>query len=597
METMTWQMLFVFALLAATFALMVWEKLSLDIVALVAFSALLLAGILTPAEAFQVFSNDAVITVACMFILSAALERTGVIESFGRRLNRMVGQSDWSLLLVMLPVAALISAFINNTPVVVVFMPILISLAAARGLKPSKLLMPLSFASIMGGTCTLIGTSTNILVSSTAHSLGQPPLTMFELSKIGIVLTVVGLVYLLTIGRKLLPARETLASLLQATDTKQYLTEVVIVTESPLIGKLLAKTPLANQPKVRVLEIIRGGDPLATPLNEVKLERGDRLRLATALTTMVEINNLAGVEVESKAKLGVELTGSQKAVVAECVIGPYSHLQGHSIRSLNFRRRYGVIVLAVHRKGVNLRENFAEVKLRYGDTLLVEGAEATVNELRSDRNFLLLLDVPHTPKRRRKQWMAVAAILSVIVLAALNVMPIAALAIMAAVAVVLTGCLDAEEAYGAVDWKIIFLIFGMLALGMALEKTHGAEFISHGIISGFGSWGAPVVLSIIILITSVLTNFLSNNAVAVLLTPIAVQAAIALQVSPRPFIIAVAIGASACFATPIGYQTNTLVYGAGGYKFRDFIKVGLPLNVLLWILASFLIPMMWPFRG
>jgi di/tricarboxylate transporter len=592
---MTWQMAFVFALLAAMFALMVWEKLSLDLVALTAFSALLVAGILTPAEAFRVFSNDAVITVACMFILSAALERTGVIESIGRRLNRIAGKKDWSLLLVTLPAVALISAFINNTPVVVVFMPILISLAASRGIKPSKLLLPLSFASIMGGTCTLIGTSTNILVSSTAHQLGQPPLGMFELTKLGLLMTVVGLVYLLTIGRKLLPGRETLASLLQSTDSKQYLTEVVVVAGSPLIGKPLAQTPLANQPKVRVLEVIRGGEPMATPLNQITLERGDRLRLATALTSVVEINNLAGVEIESKARLGVEMTGRQKAVVAECVVGPHSNLLGHSIRQMNFRRRYGVLVLAVHRKGVNLRENFAEVKLQYGDTLLVEGPEATVNELRGNRDFLLLLDVPHAPKRRRKQWMALTIVASVVVLAAFNLMPIGALALLGAVGVVLLGCLDAQEAYDAVEWKIIFLIFGMLALGMALEKTHGAEFISHGLIGGCGSWGAPVVLSVIILLASVLTNFLSNNAVAVLITPIAVQAALDLGVSPRPFIIGVVIGASACFATPIGYQTNTLVYGAGGYLFRDFIKVGLPLNILIWLLASLLIPLMWPF--
>jgi di/tricarboxylate transporter len=475
-------------------------------------------------------------------------------------------------------------------------MPILISLAASRGLKPSKLLIPLSFAAILGGTATLIGTSTNILVSSTAHQLGQPPLGMFELTKLGLLLTAVGLVYLLTIGRKLLPARETLASILQSTDSRQYLTEVVVVSESPLIGKPFSKTPLANQPKVRVLEIIRAGEPIATPLNDVTLERGDRLRLSTALTSIMEINSLAGVEIQSRAKLGVELTGTQKAAVAECVVGPHSNLRGRSIREMNFRRRYGVLVLAVHRKGVNLRENFAEVKLRYGDTLLVEGPESTVNELRGSRDFLLLMDVPHAAKRRRKQWMALVTVTGIVVLAALNVMPIAALAMLGAVGVVLMGCLDVEEAYDAVDWKIIFLIFGMLALGLALEKTGGVEFIANGIIHGFGSWGAPVVLSLIILIASVLTNFLSNNAVAVMITPIAVQAAVDLDVSPRPFIIAVVIGASACFATPIGYQTNTLVYGAGGYLFRDFLKVGLPLNVIIWILASVLIPVLWPFK-
>lgn len=592
---MTWQILLVFGLLAISFALMVWEKLSLDIVAMLTFSALLVTGILTPGEAFKVFSNDAAITVACMFILSAALERTGVIETIAHRLNRAVGKSDWIVLLLMLPIVAVVSAFINNTPVVVVFMPIMISMAVARGLKPSKLLIPLSFASILGGLCTLIGTSTNILVSSTAQQMGQPPLRMFELGRIGWVLAGVGLLYLITIGRKLLPDRETLASTLQSIESKQYLTEVLVTSDSPLVGKKLAETPLANQPKARVFEVIRLGEMVYTPLDELVFKAGDRLRLTTPLASVLELNQLKGVELLPKAALGVELVGAQKAIVAESVIGPRSSLIGHSIRDVNFRRRYGVLVLAVHRQGVNLRADFADVKLHYGDTLLVEGPESAMRRLRGHRDFLLLLDVPETVKRRRKQVLAVGAIGLVVGLATFNVLPIGALAVIAAVGVVATGCLDVDEAYESVDWKIIFLIFGMLALGLALEKTKGAELVAATLIRGLGGWGPLVVLSAVVLLTSTLTNFLSNNAVAVLLTPIAIQAASAMQVSPRPFIIAVALGASACFATPIGYQTNTLVYGAGGYKFRDFIKVGLPLNLLFCVVAIYLIPKFWPF--
>jgi di/tricarboxylate transporter len=592
---MTWEMTFVFAVVAATFALMVWERLSLDVIAMLAFSALLAVGILTPGEAFKAFSNDAAITVACMFILSAALERTGVIESIAHRLNRVVGRSDWSLLLVMLPIVAGLSAFVNNTPVVVVFMPIMISLASSRGLKPSKLLIPLSFASILGGMCTLLGTSTNILVSSTAERLGQPPFGLFELGKAGGLLAIAGLVYLLTVGRKLLPDRDTLASTLQTTNSKQYLTEVLVVAGSPLVGKRLAETPLANQPKARVLEVIRIAGPVVTPLENLVLEPGDRLRLTTPLTSILELNRLAGVELQPKAVLGVEFVGTQKAVLAECVIGPRSSLMGRSIRDVNFRRRYGALVLAVHRQGVNLRQDFADVKLHYGDTLLVEGSESVVNDLRGNRDFLLLVDVSETTKRSHKQALALGAIGLVVGLATLNVLSIASLAVIAAVAVVATGCLDVEEAYEAVDWKIIFLIFGMLALGMAMEKTKGTELVARGLINGLGGSGPWVVLSAIVLLTSALTSFLSNNAVAVLFTPIAVQAATAMQVDPRPFLIGVALGASACFATPIGYQTNTLVYGAGGYKFRDFIKVGLPLNLLFCPLAAYLIPKFWPF--
>lgn len=592
---MTWQMLFVFGLLVASFALMVWEKLSLDIVAMLTFSALLVTGILTPAEAFKVFGNEAAITIACMFILSAALERTGVIETIAHFLNRAVGRSDWTVLLVVLPIVAVVSAFVNNTPVVVVFMPIMISLAVARGLKPSKLLIPLSFASILGGLCTLIGTSTNILVSSTAEQMGQPPLRMFELGRVSWLLLGIGLVYLITVGRKLLPDRETLASTLQSTNNKQYLTEVLVTAESPLVGKKLAETPLANQPKARVFEIIRDGEMVFTPLSELILQPGDRLRLTTPLASVLELNQLKGVELLPKAALGVELVGAQKAIIAESVIGPRSSLIGRSVRDVNFRRRYGVLVLAVHRQGINLQEDFADVKLHYGDTLLVEGPEPAMNRLRGHRDFLLLLDVPETAKRRRKQAVAVGALGLVVGLATFNVLPIGALAVIAAVGVVATGCLDVDEAYESVDWKILFLIFGMLALGMALEKTKGAELVATTLIHGLGGFGPLVVLSAVVLLTSTLTNFLSNNAVAVLLTPIAIQAATALQVNPRPFIIAVALGASACFATPIGYQTNTLVYGAGGYKFRDFLKVGLPLNVLFCAFAVYFIPKFWPF--
>ncbi len=592
---MTWQMLIVFGLLAATIALMIWERLSVDQVAMLAFGVLLATGILAPREAFGVFGNEAAITVGCMFVLSAALERTGLVETIGHRLNRVIGKTDWWVLLVMLPIVALISAFMNNTPVVVVFMPIMITLAATRGVKPSKLLIPLSFASILGGTCTLIGTSTNILVSATARQFGQAPLGMFEIGKVGLILTVAGLAYLLTLGRKLLPARETLASILQTTEGRQYLTEVVVAPRSPLVGKRLPDTPLSSHPKARVLEVIRAGDALPLPLNEIALEEGDRLRLTTERSSVIDIHNLEGLQLAPKEKLGLEWAGAQKAMVAECVVAPHSGLIGRSIRQMNFRRRYGVLVLAVHRMGVNLRQDFADVRLRYGDTLLVEGPESAVNELRRGRDFLLLLDVPYAAKRREKQWLAAGIIALVVALAALRVMPIGALAVLGSVLVVVTRCLDVEEAYESIDWRILFLIFGMLALGLALEKTGAAQLAAQGLLRELGSMGPTVVLSAVVFIAAVATSFLSNNAVAVLLTPIVIQAATALHVSPRPFIIAAAIGASTCFATPIGYQTNTLVYGAGGYLFRDFLRVGLPLNLCVWILATLLIPLIWPF--
>lgn len=586
---------FVLGVLAVTFAVMVWEKISLDLCALLAMCALLVAGILTPAEAFQVFSNDAPLTVACMFVLSGALERTGAIAQIGRWLRRFGGRSDLSLLAVTLPVVVCISAFVLNTPVVVVFLPILISLAARRNIKPSKLLIPLSFASIFGGCCTLIGTSTNLIVSATAQRLGQPPLAMFELTKIGVILAAVGLTYLLTVGRKLLPERETLAAILETTGSREYLTEVVVVPGSRLIGKRLSETPLKALPHTRVLELARQGNALPPPWDEVVLEAGDRLRLSTVLSAVMEIKGLKGVEILPHAELGLAPMGSERAMVVESVIGPNSELAGKTIEDINFGRRYGVLILAVHREGRNLREDFSRLTLRFGDTILLEGPESAIQKLQADRNFLLLTDV----WRPANRWKAAAAILvlaMVVALSAGRVLPLSVLGLLGAVAVVLAGCLKVEDAYRAINWKILFMLFGMLSLGMALEKTGAAHFLATGLIHGVGWLGAGAVLAAVYLLTSALTEFLSNTAVAVLLTPIVVDAAQALGVDARPFIIAVTLGASASFATPVGYQTNTLVYGPGGYHFRDFIKVGLPLNVVFWILASWLIPKFWPFE-
>lgn len=590
----------VLALVALTFGAMLWEKISVDLVALLAMCALLVTGILSPKQAFAVFGNDAVITVACMFVLSAALENTGVIESIGRKLNAMGDRSELTLLAFTLPGVALISAFINNTPVVVVFMPIIISLAAHRDIKPSKLLIPLSYASIFGGLCTLIGTSTNILVSSTAEKMGEKPITMFELAPLGLILGAVGIVYLLTFGRRLLPDRETLASLLQSTSNRQYLTEAVIVEGSPLIGKSIANTPLKSLPNARILDITRGIETLDTPLNEVVLQKGDRLRISSVLSSVMQINNLAGIEIAPGQHLGLETIGTEKASFTECVIGPDSELIGKTLKQVQFRQQYGVLILAVHRQGVNLRENLGDVRLRFGDTLLLQGSESAMAKIQHDRSFLMLVDVPHTTLRRSKMWIAIGAVACVVGLSAVELAPISVLAMVAALAVVLTGCLEVDAAYKSIQWKILFLIFGMLSLGMALEKTKGAELIANGLLHALQwvgpEWRPIVALAAVYLFTNILTAFLSNNAVAVLVTPIVIGAAEGLGVNARPFIIAVAIAASADFSTPIGYQTNTLVYGAGGYLFRDFTKVGLPLNIIFWILATLLIPFFWPLQ-
>ncbi|MBI1178123.1 SLC13 family permease [bacterium] len=591
---MTWEIGFVLLLLLTTFIAMVWEKWSVDVVALGAVGLLIAFKILTPNDAFEVFSNEAVITVACMFVLSAGLEFTGAIDAISDRLERFGFKSDVSLLLVTLPLVGTISAFVNNTPVVVVFMPVIISLAARNNIAPSRLLMPLSFAAIFGGTCTLIGTSTNILVSSAAVSQHQAPLGMFELTKLGVILGVVGLVYMLTLGRKLLPRRETLSSILQSTESRQYFTEAVVAARSPLVGRKIAETPLASMRNSRILDVTRAGEIITSPLNEIALTQGDRLRITSVLSGVMELKDQHGLQFQSDDNLGLETLGMQKARVMESVIGPNSELIGKTIRQVNFRQRFGILILAVHRQGKNLRENFEDVHLDFGDTILMEGTESAIEKLRADRNFLLLAAATTKPRRRRRRWLAMALVAAVVVCAVVKVLPISALALIAAVLMVMTGCVSVDDAYKSISWKVVMLIIGTLAMGLALERTNGASLIAHELIRGLGKLGPVAVVSAIFALTSLLTTFLSNNAVAVLLTPIVVNAANELGVDPRPFIVAVAFGASASFATPVGYQTNTLVYGAGGYRFSDFVRVGLPLNILFWLLATWLIPFFWP---
>lgn len=309
----------------------------------------------------------------------------------------------------------------------------------------------------------------------------------------------------------------------------------------------------------------------------------------------MQIKDQPGIEIFAHANLGLQPIGVQKANVVESVIGPNSELIGKSIRQINLHEKNGILILAMHRQGEKLREDLEGVKLKFGDTILMEGAEKAINRLREDRNFLLLSDVPHLTLRRHKMWIAISALLLVVVLASFKIFPISSLALMAAVVVVLTGCLEMDEAYRSVNWKIMFLIFGMLSLGMALQKTGGSELIASRIFLELGWLGPLGVLAMIYLITWLLTEILSNSAVAVLVTPIAITMAHTLQVDPRPFVMAVAIAASTSFSTPIGYQTNTLVYGAGGYKFTDFMKVGIPLNIIFWILSVYFIPKFWPF--
>ena len=581
-------------LLVLVFVAFIKEWFSPDLVAMGAFVLLLAIGVLDEKSALAVFSNPAPIIVSCMFVLSAALERTGTIEALGEWFEKLAGKKELRVLLVLMLIVAVLSAFVNNTPVVVVFMPIVLALARKHDLIASRFLIPLSYAAIVGGTCTIIGTSTNLVASGIAKESGLDEFGMFEVSKLGIVFVIVTFIYMLLIGRKLLPDRVTLSTLFDSSAGKEFLTSVIISEESELIGKKISETSLSKIRDFRILEVSRSGKKINSPLKDIIFNSGDQLLVKSRVSGVVDVGGNSGIELGFEGGLGLQELQTESAVLIEGVIGPGSSLVGRSIKELNFREKYDVIILALHRRGVNLRDKFEDVRLAFGDTILVEGAPDKINALSQERDFINLSQSNCRPLRRSKVPFAVGALLLFMVLAAFKVAPLIVLALGAALLTLFSRCLEPSEAYEAIDWKVIFMIFGMLGLGTALQKVQVIQILADSLTG----WALVlkniyVLIALIYLVTAILTELISNNAVAALLTPVAISVAQAMDLDARPLVVAVMFAASASFSTPIGYQTNTYIYGAGGYKFTDFTRVGIPLTIILWVFTVILIPLMW----
>lgn len=595
-----WQMLLVFAVLAFAMLAFFREWLPPDMVAMFSLGILLLPSVfgvpvLTTSNLLGAFSNPAPLTIACMFVLSAGLEKSGCIRILGDAFKRIAGKSELRVLVVLMSIGAVLSAFVNNTPVVVVFLPIVLSLARSTDLKASRLLMPLSFACILGGTCTLTGTSTNLIIDGKATELGLEPFTMFELTKLGIVYAAIGFVYMLTVGRKLLPKRESVKADISQHQDREFLTQVIVQPGSPMVGKTLPETLFKEVKEARVLEVRRRGIPIDTSLDELEIESRDRILISIHGEEFQDLKETEGLRLASYQNLKLETLERRPAVLMEGIIGPASELLGKSLRELKFRQRFGVIILGVHRQSGEYRRNFDDIRIHAGDALLIEGPRDAIARVQREKDFVSLSEPPPRQYRRGKAALAAAITLGFILGATFSGQAIFVLALLAALAMLATKCIDPVDAYGAVSWNIIFLIIGMLGVGKAMEVTGGAQLMADGVMKVFGGASPVIVLGAVYLLSSILTELISNNAVAVLLTPIVISIALALGVDARPFIVAMMFGCSASFATPIGYQTNTYVYGAGGYKFSDFPKVGVPLNLILWIVATLLIPVFWKF--
>ena len=581
-----------FLIVGVAVLLFLTEKVSVDVVALLVVGALLGTGLLSPAEGLSGFGNPATLTVAAMFVLSAALSKTGALAALGAVLVRHGRNETWLLLLVV-AAAGTLSTVLNNTAVVAVFLPLVLRAAATRDVPSSKLLIPLSFASQFGGVCTLIGTSTNLVVDAFAQQSGLPGFSFFEFTGLGLIMYAAGALYLLLVGRWLLPAR----LVTQLTDHYQlgeYVTELRVMPGSTFVGRSVAQLRLGETHDVSLLELIRGDQKLWSPEQEA-LREGDLLLVRGAVRKLVDLKHRARLEIEPQFELRDEHLEDQEHELTEVLLAPQSRLAGRTIHEIDFRRRFKSTVLALHRRGEVLREKLALVPLQFGDALLLLGPKEEIDRLRRDDSFIVLEPSSDVALHRGRAPLAVAIGAVVVGLAAVNALPIVVSALLGCAALILTRCLRPEDAYRAVDWKVIVLMGGMLPLGLALEKTGAARLLAELALGWTAGAGPTVVLGTLYFVAALLTAFISNTATAALLAPVAIVAANEFGADPRPFLVAIVFGASACFATPVGYHTNTMVYQAGGYRFVDFVKVGLPLNLLFWGLAVHLIPKFWPF--
>jgi len=589
------EIIIILIILVTAVVLFVTEKIPVDLVALMVMAVLILAGILTPEEGFTGFSNEATITIAAMYILSQGLFKTGVANYIGRIFTKIFKRTFWIANSIMLFISGIISAFINNTTLVALSLPIILKTAKETKVSASKLLLPLSYATVFGGMLTLIGTSTNILVSSLAKQMGQPAFSMFEFTHLGLIFFAVGLLYMIFIGIHLIPERRTDADLTTSFGLGEYLTEIIIKKESGFIGKRINEVSLVKNLGIEIIEIKRNQERILLPSPATVLQDNDRLRIKCDVEKIKELKEKTGVLLKPGLKWRDEELQGEDYILVEAVISPHSFLIGKNLKELRFRNSFGATVLAIRHRGMIMYENVATTSLMAGDALLLEISKINFDRLRENEAFVVVSEVEPPTFKKVKIIFSILIMLGVVVTASLEILPISIAAVVGSILLVLTRCISLESAYKAVDWQVIMLLAGSISLGYAMQKTGTAEFLSDSILSVAGNFGPTLIISAFYLITLILTEAMSNNATAALMTPIAISTAASLNLDPRPFLITVMFAASLAFMMPVGYQTHLMIFNPGRYRIIDFIKVGTPLNIIFWILASLLIPVFFPF--
>jgi di/tricarboxylate transporter len=571
------------------------EWIPADVTALGIMLAIVITGLLPPEEAFAGFSSDTVMMILGLLILTAALLRTGVVDMVGRAIVRRGGNDPMHLLILVTVSVAALSAFISNTAAAAFFLPIVMGIALRANISPSRMLLPMAFGAILTSSVTLVSTSTNIVVSGIMTDYGMPPIDMFELAPVGVPIAVVGLLYVLTLGRWLIPEREEAADLADSFGLGPYLSEVLVLPGSNLIGRSLAESALGRDLDLTVLRVVRNKAHLLAPGAEMRIKVGDVLLVEGGREAILKIKDIGGVDIKPDVKLSDPDLRAEDARLVEAIILPGSPLIGRRLKGFGLRERYGLQVLAIHRHDETLHDKLSEVRLRLGDVLLIQGHRDQIAQLEVEKMFRILGAVDPQLRVRRARF-AVLIFVAALAAATFKILPLPVAVLLGALLVFLTRCLTPEEAYREVEWKVLILIGSMLSLGSAMVATGTAEFLASGIVGAVGSAGPIWLLTGFFVLTVLLTQPMSNQAAAIVVVPLAIQTALQLDANPRTFAMMVAVAASCSYLTPLE-PACLMVYGPGRYRFIDFFKVGAILTVLIYLLAIVLVPYVWPLAG